>query len=890
MSRSSRTRRAGLLIALFLLGSAVARAGEDWIQLKYDGRRSGNVPERSVKTPLGLLAATPLTDAVFTAPAVAGGRVYVVDGSGTAFCLDATTLNVIWKRETRGGSINCNNISSPAISAGYVHFGTMGGSYYVLDAVDGKVIKEIACGEPILSAPVVANNRVYFATLGSQVHALEPNGTVCWTWDFVKEQLGFTGDRWSGHDWIEHKKEAGRVTWHDHFCCSRDLVANGKTLIVPAGGFAACLEDLGTRAEYRGDATVPNYKGSEAPATFGLSIGADGTIYRQWHRRDNSGRVEMIRFRGGKLEADYVLGTLVRNDMPGLLSFSSVSLRGQDVYRCRPEEGFGCSKHVPGQEEPQYLGGYPSITPPILLRNQAVYGGLDGALYVVPLSGDGKVWSFKTGFGKAITAPAAVCDGRIYFGCEDGYVYALGSGGAVSLPTKDLQLWKIRSPLTGKKTDPKYDWFTNYGNLQNVNANDQAIKPPFRIKWIRRYQGTFKHLPVCGGGRMYTHTAEGQIFAIEQETGRLLWRRYWPGVHVSYTSPIYYGERLLVPQAGLKRSRLRCLDAATGKLLWEGSFTGSPSWSRQQPPVIWKNLAIYMFGTGKYAPKGTSQFVFRGQGEKATNDSEETMSWLYSHDNPRYPVNQKPLVRAWDIETGKVVWTKDFSEFGYGGDDAGLCLMDDTLYYSCFFGYAAIRRGAPGPKGITAAMDPATGRVIWSTNKHSVTAGCTISGENGRLYLGGYNAFDSKKGPRHVWCLDARNGSLIWESEPLVKSINVVAVAPKFLFTFAYGNDAYLIDKNTGKIISTFKKGYACTRFGFSEPYAIGPNLDMIDTSNNHKTVSSGPPVDVRDCVGGIVSNGRLFYTAQASGLQVSQACGAEAASGNSPWQPAPAN
>ena len=195
----------------------------------------------------------------------------------------------------------------------------------------------------------------------------------------------------------------------------------------------------------------------------------------------------------------------------------------------------------------------------------------------------------------------AVCDGRIYFGCEDGYLYVLGPDGKAALPNRDLGVWKIRSPLTGDFADSRYDWFTNYGNMGCTNANEQGIEPPLKIKWIRRYEGTFKHLPVCGGGRMYTHTAEGQIIAVEQETGRLLWRRYWPGVYLSFTSPLYYGERLLVPQAGMKRSRMRCLDAATGELLWEPPFTGSPSWSRQFPPVVHENLAIYASGSGRYA-------------------------------------------------------------------------------------------------------------------------------------------------------------------------------------------------------------------------------------------------------------------------------------------------
>jgi len=135
-----------LIAVSFLIAVTTAAAGENWLQFKYDCRHSGNVPDRSVTTPLGLIGAVPLTDAVFTAPVVADGRVYVVNGAGVAFCINAATLRVVWEFETRGGKANCNNISSPAIAGRYLHFGTMAGSYYVLDADTGAVVKEIACG------------------------------------------------------------------------------------------------------------------------------------------------------------------------------------------------------------------------------------------------------------------------------------------------------------------------------------------------------------------------------------------------------------------------------------------------------------------------------------------------------------------------------------------------------------------------------------------------------------------------------------------------------------------------------------------------------------------------------------------------------------------------
>ncbi len=368
-----------VITAYLFVGTIGAYSGENWLQFKYDCRNSGNVPERSLNTSLGLAGAVPLTDAIFTAPVVKNGHVYVVDGSGVAFCIDAETLQIDWKFSSAGGKSNCNNVSSPAVAEDYLHFGTMAGAYYVLDMVSGKVVKEISCGEPIFCSPVIANGRIYFATLGSRVYALEPDGTICWIWDFVKEQLGFTANRWTGYDWAKHKET--RVTRNEQFCCAKNLLVYDKTIIIPAGGSVVWLEDAGDSAKVHAIHEARN-------TTLGLSIGEDGTVYRQWTLLDNGGRVDTLKLDGYKVQSGFVRGTQT-STQGGLLSFSSVSLRGQDVYRCRPEEGFGFCKHSPDHEQPRYLGGYPSISPPILLQDIGVYGGLDGNLYVVKLSGSG---------------------------------------------------------------------------------------------------------------------------------------------------------------------------------------------------------------------------------------------------------------------------------------------------------------------------------------------------------------------------------------------------------------------------------------------------------------------------------------------------------------------
>ena len=70
------------LVIPLLLFTAAARGGDDWPQLQGDALRSGNAPGAAVTTPLGLVGAVPLTDGIYAAPVVAGGKVFVIDGSG----------------------------------------------------------------------------------------------------------------------------------------------------------------------------------------------------------------------------------------------------------------------------------------------------------------------------------------------------------------------------------------------------------------------------------------------------------------------------------------------------------------------------------------------------------------------------------------------------------------------------------------------------------------------------------------------------------------------------------------------------------------------------------------------------------------------------------------
>jgi hypothetical protein len=198
-------------------------------------------------------------------------------------------------------------------------------------------------------------------------------------------------------------------------------------------------------------------------------------------------------------------------------------------------------------------------------------------------------------------------------------------------------------------------------------------------------------------------------------------------------------------------------------------------------------------------------------------------------------------------------------------------MLDDVLYYACFFGSKARRGDATAPRGVTAALDPLTGRTRWLTTDHWVHSGCSISGAEGRLYVGGY-CRDPETRAGHIWCLSAKDGSLVWRSDPLPSSIAVVTVGPQLLFAHSHGRKSHLLDKQTGRILNTLNEGYKCSRFTLAGSYLLGPNLDITELSNPRdvRLLGTGPRLDPSECIGGIASNGRVFYTCHAGGLQAS--------------------
>ena len=108
------------------------------------------------KSPMQLQVQLPSRQALLT-PAVADGRIFVGGGFNSTefYCLSADSGRPIW-----GVRLSDNGPSAPAYSRGTLSFTTESCTLYVVDAASGNCLWATWLGDPLITAPSIADDRV----------------------------------------------------------------------------------------------------------------------------------------------------------------------------------------------------------------------------------------------------------------------------------------------------------------------------------------------------------------------------------------------------------------------------------------------------------------------------------------------------------------------------------------------------------------------------------------------------------------------------------------------------------------------------------------------------------------------------------------------------------
>lgn len=216
-------------------------------------------------------------------------------------------------------------------------------------------------------------------------------------------------------------------------------------------------------------------------------------------------------------------------------------------------------------------GGY-CHSSPVVAEGLVLVGSADGYLYAFRRKNGKQKWRFKTE-GPVYASPA-VSDGLVVIASGDGHVYGvdLHSGQEqwqYALGVADIGF--VQSPIAS-------DGERFYAGAWDKHLYCFGRKG--QLLWRKDCVGdrSWAYSPAIGGpavgeGRVIVPANGNNLCAFDSRTGTPLWNVSAPGDKFGYSSPTLAGDLVVIGCLGDK-GEFRCLDVATGEILWTAE-TGS---------------------------------------------------------------------------------------------------------------------------------------------------------------------------------------------------------------------------------------------------------------------------------------------------------------------------
>lgn len=391
----------------------------DWPQFQVDAQHSGITTALApVESPaLDWYAFTHYrsTHGIDVVPAVADGKVFVIDVDGYAWAFAAASGDVIWSVELEDDTRF--SLASPAWADGKVFFATDKGYIYGMDAGNGEILwsgrltEGINQNAELNTQLVYQDGRIYVGSLEGKYYCLDAEGdggqpSVLWTWAVENKR----------YDWYSAASIAG------DFCLFGDTDGIITCLNKNSGDFVSSLDlndlfdiDCGSIRsgisfnETRDCLYLTSAKGYLVALGFDPDSGAFNPL-NCWNYPIDSYSTSTPVYHDGRI---YVC--------------SGGSFPGQEggLYCLDKEGNLVWHNDIAGET-------YGSQASPALsVQGDDLYiyittGEPRSAL--VCLDGDGEhLWSYVPPYTEYTLQGAAVYDGRVYFVNDAGYLYAITS-------------------------------------------------------------------------------------------------------------------------------------------------------------------------------------------------------------------------------------------------------------------------------------------------------------------------------------------------------------------------------------------------------------------------------------------------------------------------------
>ncbi|HSC21875.1 MAG TPA: PQQ-binding-like beta-propeller repeat protein, partial [Solirubrobacterales bacterium] len=310
----------------------------------------------------------------------------------------------------------------------------------------------------------------------------------------------------------------------------------------------------------------------------------------------------------------------------------------------------------------------------------------------------------------------------------------------------------------------------------------KGIKPPFDKLWRFTEKPLQEFPPIYVGGKLYFVNNNGYAFALDADSGKVLWERRIGRLNAS--SPAYYKHRLYI--VNLEPGHIVKLDAKTGKTIWKRDLPGR---AESSPVVIGRtvyfgceNGYLYALSTGK------------GNIRWATPLGGSIKSAPAFRDGVLYVGDYGGYMNAVDAGSGKLIWQAGSLGPGFGGTG--------EFYSTPALAFGRVYAG--NNDGRVYSYDQSNGALAWT---HS-TGGYVYSGPTvaqtadtpPTVYIGSFDG--------NIYALNAKNGETRWSRSAGGQVVGSLSAVGNTVYVAEFTNGSTNgYDMRTGKQVFHYKTG-----------------------------------------------------------------------------------